>query len=119
MRVQVSPEGHSWDFVAAEGPEASSIGHNKLETTAAIESITSLHVTHLVFLKKQNMASLFPRHRNSNSSYLRFDIYEDLSLFYVRFLEFQKGIDNSGKLWVVYSYSVNVNRWSFVRDSSS
>lgn len=65
------------------------------------------------------MASLFPRFRNSNSSYLRFDIYEDLPLFYVDFVEFQKGIDNAGKLWVVYSYSMNVNRWSFVRDSSS
>lgn len=44
------------------------------------------------------------------SSYLRFDIYEDILLFNVSFVEFPKRVDDAGEVGVAYSSSVTTNR---------
>ncbi len=51
-----------------------------------------------------------PIKRKDSKSYLRFDIDEDLPLSGVGFVEFPKGIDNTGEVWVFYSFSVKMNR---------
>ena len=50
---------------------------------------------------------------NDSSSYLRFDIYEELPLFYVGFVEFCKCKYNIGETRVPSSFSVDINRQSW------
>lgn len=44
-----------------------------------------------------------------SSSYLGFGIYEDFPLSYLGFVEFHKGVKNTGKARVFYSFSVDIN----------
>lgn len=46
---------------------------------------------------------------NDSSSYLRFDINEELLFFYVGFVEFRKCIHNTGEARVLSSFSVDIN----------
>lgn len=100
--------------MAAEGPGASSIGHSTLEPTAGIQNNRTL--PHFVSKfssscrkKKKNISSLVPHWKNDSSSHLRFDIYEDLPLSCVGFVEFHKGVDNAGEVGIFYSFSVKIN----------
>lgn len=104
----------------AEGPGASSTDHSTLEPTAEIKKRTShVLILFLCFLPSLSRFQLqeitcntschVPTGGNDSSSYLRFDIYEELLLFYVGFVEFRKCKHNTGETRVLSSFSVNIN----------
>lgn len=107
MQLEVSP---------VEGPGASSTDHNKHEPTAERKGAI-LWSSSLYFFSPTN-ERFVGVNSSGMSSYLRFDIYEDILLFNVSFVEFPKRVDDAGEVGVAYSSSVTTNRRSWRKYST-
>lgn len=72
----------------------------------------TLHPVKYLFLFLLAISGLFGDNSGDMSSYLRFDIYEDILLFNVSLVELPKRIDDAGEVGVAYSCSMTTNRRS-------